>query len=85
MPNNDKTKPLPPEIGPYVFPVILAALGLWCFYDGWITSDPEMLEHQLFNRVGAVVLLGWAGIDFYRTQKAEKKSKEERHNPQKDN
>ncbi|HKJ65611.1 MAG TPA: hypothetical protein VJ969_09425 [Desulfopila sp.] len=75
MTSDDEKKDLPPQIGPYVFPVILAALGVWCFYDGWITSDIDMQEHQLFNRVASIVLLGWAAIDFYRTQKAEKKSK----------
>lgn len=73
MADDEKNTPAPPEIGPYVFPVILAALGAWCFYDGWITSDPEMQEHQLFNQVASVVLFSWAAIDFYRTRKAEKK------------
>ena len=46
-------KPAPPQISPYVFPAILAGFGLWCAYDGWLTADPEMLKHQLFNRIAA--------------------------------
>ena len=30
----------PPEISPYVVSVLLAGFGLWCFYDGWISSAP---------------------------------------------
>lgn len=68
-------KPSAPEIGPYVFPTILAALGIWCFYDGWLTSNPEMQEHTLFNQIASLVLLIWAAIDIIRTRRAEKKSK----------
>ena len=73
--NTENDKPSPPEIGPYVFPVILAALGVWCFYDGWLTSNPEMQEHKLFNQIASAVLLGWAAIDAVRTRRVEKKSK----------
>lgn len=65
----------PPQISPYVFPILLAGMGLWCLYDGWISSDPAMQEHLLFNRIGSVVLLLWAVIDFYRTRKFEKQDK----------
>ena len=62
----------PPQISPYVFPVLLTGFGLWCFYDGWLTTDPEMLKHQLFNRIASGVLLVWATWDFIRTHKREK-------------
>ncbi|WP_028580728.1 hypothetical protein [Desulfogranum japonicum] len=65
----------PPEIGPYVFPVILATFGLWCMYDGWFTAAPEMQEHILFNRIAAGCLIPWAIIDFYRTRKRLAKEK----------
>lgn len=68
-------KPSPPQINPYVFPVLLAGFGLWCFYDGWITSDPEMLKHQLFNRIASGVLLVWAVLDTLRTRQLERKEK----------
>ena len=42
MSDNNKEQKSPPEIGPYVFPTLLAIFGLWCFYDGWFTSNPEM-------------------------------------------
>ena len=53
--------PAPPQISPYVFPVLLAGFGLWCFYDGWISVDPDMMKHQTFNRIASGVLLLWAG------------------------
>lgn len=68
-------KPSPPQINPYVFPVLLAGFGLWCFYDGWITTDPEMLKHQLFNRIASGVLLVWAVLDTLRTRRLERKEK----------
>ncbi|MDR2550239.1 MAG: hypothetical protein LBD10_08600 [Desulfobulbus sp.] len=70
--------PAPPQISPYVFPVLLAGLGLWCLYDGWFTTDPEMLKHQLFNRIASGVLLVWAVIDFIRTRKRDKAEQAER-------
>ena len=72
MSDNDKEKIPPPEIGPYVFPTLLAAFGLWCLYDGWVTSDPKMQEYLLFNRIGSVILLPWAAIDFIRTWRINK-------------
>ena len=67
-----KKVPPPPQISPYLFPVVLAAFGLWCFYDGWLTSDPEMQKYTLFNQICSVILLSWAVIDFIRTHKREK-------------
>jgi hypothetical protein len=72
MSNNNKEQKSPPEIGPYVFPTLLAIFGLWFLYDGWFTSNPEMQEHQLFNRIGSLILLPWAIIDFIRTWRIEK-------------
>lgn len=61
----------PPPVSPYLFPLILAGFGLWCLYDGWISSSPEMQKHLLFNRIASVVLLVWAAADCYRTRKRE--------------
>jgi len=69
---NAAKQPAPPQISPYVFPVLLAGFGLWCFYDGWITVDPDMLKHRTFNRITSGVLLLWAGLDFIRTRRQEK-------------
>jgi hypothetical protein len=69
---NVPEKTSPPQISPYVFPVLLAGFGLWCFYDGWISTDPEMLKHQLFNRIASGVLLVWSILDFIRTRRMEK-------------
>ncbi len=67
MSDNNKEQKSPPEIGPYLFPTLLAIFGLWCLYDGWFTSNPKMQDHQLFNRIGSLILLPWAIIDFIRT------------------
>lgn len=75
MVEEKKEKPAPPEFGPYFFPAVLAIMGLWCLYDGWFSTDPDMQEHLTFNRIGSVVLLAWAAIDFVRTRRAEKDEK----------
>ncbi len=67
-----KKLPPPPQISPYLFPVVLAAFGLWCFYDGWLTTDPEMQQYALFNQIASAILIPWAIIDFLRTRKREK-------------
>lgn len=71
---NEKQKEIdsPPEISPFLFPLVLAVLGLWCLYDGFFSSDPDMQEHLLFNQVTGCILAVWAAIDFYRTWKSEK-------------
>jgi len=61
-------------MSPYVFTVLLIFFGLWCFYDGWLTTDPEMLEHALFNRVLSLVLLPWGLYDFYKVKKNSRKN-----------
>ena len=64
----------PPEMSPYIFTILLAGFGLWCFYDGWITTNPEMAKHALFNRVVSLVLLPWAVYDYLKLKKYEKKN-----------
>jgi hypothetical protein len=64
-----------PEISPYVFPVLLAAFGLWCFYDGWLSSNPAMAEHALFNRITSALLLPWALWDYSRVRRRERAAK----------
>ena len=66
------SKPAPPQISPYVFPILLLGFGLWCGYDGWLTTDAKMAEHQTFNRVASGMLLLWGVIDLFRTHKREK-------------
>ena len=66
--------PPPPTISPYLFPVVLAGMGLWCLYDGWLSVDPKMQEYLLFNRIGSVVLLLWAALDAVRTRRLERRS-----------
>ena len=69
MSDSSKEKTPLPQIGPFVFPALLAIFGLWCFYDGWLTSDPTMQEHLLLNRIASVILLPWALLDFIRTRR----------------
>lgn len=66
----------PPQINPFIFPFGLLCFGLWFFYDGWISTDPEMQKHLMFNRVGSVILLGWSVYDFIRTWQGEKAYRE---------
>ena len=70
----ERRRPAPPEISPYVLTALLAGFGLWCFYDGWLTTDPAMQEHLLFNRILSLILLPWAAIDFVRMRKREKRA-----------
>ena len=49
---------------PLFLPVLLILGVIWFGYDGWISTDPDMAEHQTFNRYGFGVLLilsGWFG------------------------
>ena len=41
---------------PLFLPVLLVAFILWFGYDGFLTTDPEMLEHQGFNRLMFVIM-----------------------------
>lgn len=40
-----------PLYHPLFLPVLLVAFCLWFGFDGFLTKDPEMLEHQGFNRI----------------------------------
>ena len=66
----------PPEMNPYVFTVLLMFFGIWCFYDGFLTTDPEMLEHMWFNRILSMVLIPWAIYDFFKLRKQGRKPSE---------
>jgi hypothetical protein len=51
-PRRERRGPPPnPLYHPLFLPVLLVAFCLWFGWDGFITTDPEMLEHQGFNRV----------------------------------
>ena len=41
---------------PLFLPVLLVAFTLWFGYDGFLTTDPEMLEHRTFNRIMYLVM-----------------------------
>lgn len=68
----------PPEISPYLFPFLLAAFGIWCLYDGWFTTDPEMMEYVWFNRVASMVLLPWSVYDYLKVRRYEARLKTEK-------
>ena len=61
----------PPTISmnPYIFTALLFFFGIWCFYDGWLTTDPDMQKHQLFNKVLSIILLPWSVYDFFKVRK----------------
>jgi len=40
-----------PLYHPLFLPTLLIAFSLWFGYDGFLTTDPDMLKHQTFNRV----------------------------------
>ena len=62
---NPEEAPAPtPFDHPLFLPVLLFAFSLWFGYDGFLNDDPDMMEHQTFNRVGFavwVVLLAYYG------------------------
>lgn len=72
MSSQKKAIPPPPTMSPYIFTILLLFFGLWCFYDGWLTSDPDMQKHALFNRVLSIILLPWSVYDFFKIRKARK-------------
>lgn len=76
----EKKTPKPPQMSPYVFTFLLLAFGAWCFYDGFLTSDPEMMEHATFNRVLSGILLPWGVYDFFKMKKREKKAASRKEN-----
>ena len=50
-PRRERRGPPPnPLYHPLFLPVLLVAFCLWFGWDGFLTTDPEMLEHQGFNR-----------------------------------
>lgn len=67
--NDDKADPKPPRMNPYIFTVLLLGFGLWCAWDGWLTRNPEMAEHVVFNRVMSSILIPWAIWDFFKVRK----------------
>ena len=41
---------------PIFLPILLVAFTLWFGYDGFLTTDPKMLEHQTFNRIMYLIM-----------------------------
>ena len=46
-----RAPPPNPLYHPLFLPVLMVGFMCWFFWDGFITTDPEMLKHQTFNRV----------------------------------
>lgn len=46
-----------PLYHPLFLPILLVGFSLWFGWDGFLTSDPDMLRHQTFNRVMFVIML----------------------------
>ncbi len=62
-PTQKKSAPAP---GPYLFTLILFAVGLWFAYDGWLNPETESV---LFNRVLAPLFLLAALLDGLNTRR----------------
>ena len=61
---------------PLLLPILLSGLTLWFGYDGWLTTDPEMIEHSTFNRVVFVPLFLaaiYTGVSGYKEWKEDQK------------
>ncbi|WP_300458569.1 hypothetical protein [Desulfobacula sp.] len=76
----EKNTPSPPQMSPYIFTILLFGFGLWCFWDGWLTTDPEMLAHATFNKVLSAILLPWGIYDFFKLRKRQKNKKQPEDN-----
>lgn len=65
---------------PLFLPALLLAGVIWFGYDGFISQDPDMLEHQSFNRYGFGLLLlltawfGYKGWNEWQADKADSES-----------
>ena len=65
---------------PLFLPALLFAGVIWFGYDGFISQDPDMLEHQSFNRYGFGLLLlltawfGYKGWNEWQADKADSES-----------
>lgn len=72
---------------PMFLPALLFAFALWFGYDGFLNTDPEMMEHQGFNRGGFalwVVLFlyyGWRGLQEMREANEAEPSDADRPDP----
>jgi hypothetical protein len=72
----ENNEPVTPQMSPYVFTILLIGFGLWCFWDGWLTTDAEMTQHATFNRVLSAVLLPWGVYDYFKIRKRQKNKKQ---------
>jgi hypothetical protein len=45
-----------PLYHPLFLPVLLVVFTLWFGFDAFLTSDPEMAQHQTFNRIMYLVM-----------------------------
>ena len=75
-----------PLYHPLFLPVLLVAFSLWFGYDGFLTSDPDMLKHQTFNRIMFAIMLPlcvWMvprGIREFRAEQASAADKHSKSN-----
>ena len=65
---------------PLFLPALLIAGTVWFGWDGFVTSDPDMLEHQTFNRIGFGILAlaasyyGWRGVKEFLADRSGRES-----------
>ncbi len=71
-----------PLYHPLFLPVLLIAFTLWFGWDGFLTTDPKMLEHQNFNRIMFYIMLPLSlflvprGIKDFREEQAAAEKKQ---------
>lgn len=75
-----------PLYHPLFLPVLLIAFTLWFGYDAFLTTDPDMLEHQNFNRIMFAIMLPiclWVvprGIREFREEQEAAKNRQDESN-----
>jgi hypothetical protein len=78
--DTEEEGPPTPFDHPLFLPVLLFAGMLWFGYDGFINTDPDMMEHQIFNQVGfaiLTVLTAWFGYRGYHEFQEDKQREAE--------
>ncbi len=73
MAKPEDKKQRPPQLSPYVFTFLLFFFGVWCFFDGWISTNAKMQEYKLFNQIASGVLIPWSIYDFFKVKRKYKK------------
>ena len=47
---------LPPHVRVLFLVFVWGLFTIWFIYDGWFTTNPEMIQYRTFNRVGSAIV-----------------------------